>query len=77
MQNILHELTFIFRQVFNNPEMIITSSTDTSDVEEWDSLQHLILILTIEKHFKIKFTTEESQKIKNVGELITTIEKNL
>lgn len=77
MQNILHELTIIFRQVFNNPEMIITSSTDTSDVEEWDSLQHLILILTIEKHFKIKFTTEESQKIKNVGELITTIEKNL
>ena len=76
MQNILDELTSIFRQVFTNPTLQISLTTDASEIEDWDSLQHIILVLTIEKHFNIKFTTTESQKFNNVQELVNSIEKS-
>ena len=47
------------------------------DIEEWDSLSHIQLIVAIEKTFKIKFTSLEIMKWKNVGEMVTTMEEKI
>lgn len=65
----LAALTEIFRQVFDQPTLTLQDSTTAADVENWDSLNHIDLIVAIEKKFKIKFTTREVTGLKTVGDL--------
>jgi acyl carrier protein len=67
-------LTEIFEEVFDQDEIIVTPELSAKDVEGWDSLNHIRLMLTIEKAFKIKFSTSEVGKLENVGELVALIE---
>lgn len=70
---ILAEVQEIFREVLDNEEIELQFNTTSDDVEEWDSLTHIQLIVAIEKHFKIKFTSVEIMSWKNVGEMIDCI----
>jgi acyl carrier protein len=74
---ILSECNKIFIYQLDNQEIILTSETMAADIEEWDSLSHIQLIVAIEKHFKIRFTTAEITGFKNVGEMCNAIEKKL
>lgn len=74
---ILSDCTKIFIDQLDNDSIILKRETTAADVEEWDSLSHIQLIVAIEKHFKIRFTTAEIQGFKNVGEMCDTIEKKL
>ena len=65
----------IFIDVFDDEELRITSSTNSEDIEEWDSLNHINLVLNIEKNFNIRFKIGEIQALKNVGELIELLEE--
>jgi acyl carrier protein len=65
-------LTEIFSNVFDE-DIPVSPSLSAKDVDGWDSLSHIRLILTIEKAFKIKFSTSEIGKLENVGELVTLI----
>ena len=67
-------LTEIFEDVFDEDSMNITPELSAKDVVGWDSLTHIRLILSIEKAFKIKFSTSEIGKLKNVGDLVTLIQ---
>jgi len=67
-------LTEIFEDVFDEDSMNITPELSAKDVDGWDSLTHIRLILSIEKAFKIKFSTSEIGKLKNVGDLVTLIQ---
>jgi len=67
-------LTEIFESVFDEDSMILTPSLSAKDVDGWDSLAHIRLLLTIERAFKIKFSTSEIGKMENVGDLVTLIE---
>jgi acyl carrier protein len=66
-------LTEIFEDVFDEDALRITPELSAKDVDGWDSLTHIRLILTIEKAFKIKFSTSEIGKLENVGDLVQLI----
>lgn len=72
-QKIISEVQEIFREVLDNDDLEIQESTSARDVEEWDSLNHIQLVVAIEKHFKMRFTTAEIQNWKNVGEMVHCI----
>ena len=70
----LHE---IFLDVFDLDELELTDETSANDIEEWDSLSHIQLIVAIEKVFGIKFTSLEIMKWRNVGEMVTSMLEKL
>ena len=74
-EDILSQVTEILMDVLDVEDLIITEKTHASDVDEWDSLNHIQLIVAIEKHFKIRFTSREIQSWSNVGEMIDSIEQ--
>jgi acyl carrier protein len=74
-ETVTKQLTGVFRRVFDVPDLTLTRNMTASDLEDWDSLTHINLIVAAEKEFKIKFTTSEVAKLSNVGDLIDTIAK--
>jgi acyl carrier protein len=74
-QDVEPRLTRIFRTVFDDDSLEIRPQMTAADVENWDSLTHIDLIIAIEHEFKIKFTTGEVTALKNVGDLVTLIGK--
>ena len=78
MENdILHQVEAIFRDVLDNEEITLAPNTTAADIEEWDSLTHVELIVAVEKHFHVKFTSSEILSWKNVGEMVGSITKHL
>ena len=71
---IYSRLAEIFEDVFDDDTIKITPELSAKDVDGWDSLTHIRLLLTIERAFKIKFSTSEIGKLKNVGDLVTLIQ---
>lgn len=71
---ILSRVQDIFRDVLDNEEIELTDATVADDIEEWDSLSHIQLIVAIEKDFQIKFTSKEILSWKNIGELVDCIQ---
>jgi len=66
-------LAEIFNDVFDEDVIAVTPELSAKDVDGWDSLTHIRLILTIEKAFKIKFSTSEIGKLEKVGDLVALI----
>lgn len=73
-KEILKELNNIFIDVLENDEILISETTTSDDVDDWDSLNHIHLVVAIEKFFKIRFTSLEITTWNNIGDLITSIE---
>ena len=72
-QEIFEKLNEIFCDVLDLDEVKLTDETSADDIEEWDSLSHIQLIVAIEKEFKLKFTSKEIMSWKNVGEMVDCI----
>ena len=66
-------LAEIFQDVFDEDSIDVSPELSAKDVDGWDSLTHIRLILTVEKAFKIKFSTSEIGKLENVGDLVALI----
>jgi acyl carrier protein len=75
--DVLTELNGVFRQVFGKGIPTITSSTTADDIEDWDSLTHMMLISAVEKRFGVKFPLGELPLLQNVGDMADSIEKKL
>ena len=74
---ILSQLSEIFSDVLDLEDVELTDTTSADDIEEWDSLSHIQLIVATEKHFGVKFTSLEIMKWNNVGEMVDSILKKL
>ncbi len=73
----LEKLNPIFRQVFEDDDIIVNRETTADDIDAWDSLSHINLVMAIEMEFKIRFALGELQSLKNVGHLADLIDKKL
>lgn len=74
-EEIINEINNIFIDVLEDEDIVISEHTTSNDVDDWDSLNHIHLVVAIEKHFKIRFTSQEIQSWKNVGEMIENMQK--
>jgi acyl carrier protein len=77
MEKIYDKLTDIFREVFDNPDITVTPELTANDLQEWDSMSHINLIMMIELRFNIEFTQKEVMKFRNVEDMAECISSKL
>ena len=77
MTDIKEKLQSVFWDVFDDDSIVLTDELSANDIDEWDSLTHIQLIVAVEQEFKVIFTTPEVAILKNVGEFIELIERKL
>jgi len=76
-KEILEQLTEIFHQIFDDESIVLTPEKTAADIADWDSFNHINIIVAVEEHFGIKFQTAETEELKNVGHLIELIQQKL
>lgn len=76
-QEIYSQLTSIFHDLFDDHTLVLTPGLTAAEVPEWDSFNHINLIVAVEANFKIKFQTAELESMQTVGHLADLIEKKL
>jgi acyl carrier protein len=76
-QEIYAQLTSIFHDIFDDDTLVLTPALTAADVAEWDSFNHINLIVVVEATFKIKFQTAELEAMNSVGHLVEIIEQKL
>lgn len=74
---VFERVTKVFRDVFDDEELVISDETTAADIEDWDSLTHITLISEIEDEFGYKFGMKDVLGLKNVGEMIDLLVKSL
>ena len=72
-ESILLKIEETFQDIFNDKSIKILDTTTAEDIEEWDSFNHINIIMQIEKDFNIKFALGELQELQNVGDMINLI----
>jgi acyl carrier protein len=73
----LSRLNEVFRDVFDDDDLAVDRESTAEDVEGWDSLMHVTLLINIEKAFGVKFTSSEVARLRSVGDLLDLIEAKL
>ena len=77
MDNIINKLNEIFKNVFDDNSLIINSTMSAKDIEGWDSLANIRLIVAIEKAFMIRFTANQVSSLENIGQMVDLIIEKL
>lgn len=72
-EQILKATNEVFWDVFDDESIVVVEATTADDVEDWDSLEHINLVLAIEEKFQMDFTMGEVTSMKNVGEMVDII----
>jgi len=71
------KLTTVFRDLFDIPNLEISDATTAQDIEAWDSIMHVNLIVAVEQAFGVSFTTKEVKALANVGDFIQLIGRHV
>ena len=77
MGDIQDRMQAVFRDIFDDEALVLRDDLTAADVENWDSLTHINLIVGIERQFKVRFTTAEVSSLKDVGDLRSLIQQKL
>ncbi|MBQ7964957.1 MAG: acyl carrier protein [Ruminococcus sp.] len=72
-ERIYEMLDEVFQDVFDDEDIHVEPETTANDIEDWDSLEHINLVVAVENKFGIKFNMGEVVEMKNVGEMVHTI----
>ena len=72
-EEIYNALDEVFQEVFDDEKIHVNESTTADDIEDWDSLEHINLVVAVENKFGIKFNMNEVTTMKNVGEMVDII----
>ena len=76
-EEILSQINQIFIDTLDDEDIELTETSHAAEVEGWDSLSHILLIVEIEKHFNLRFSSKEIQSWKNIGEMINSVSEKL
>lgn len=76
-EEVFQKLNSVFQDVFDDDTIIVRDETTAADIEDWDSLEHINLMVAIEKDFGMRFNMAEVTGLKNVGEMVDVIMKRL
>jgi acyl carrier protein len=74
-EKIQNKLTDVIRDFFDLPQLAVDPSTTAAQVEGWDSVAHVGLIVAVEKAFAVRFTTKEVKSLRTVGDLIALLDR--
>jgi acyl carrier protein len=77
LNEIIKQVNNIFIELFEDESIVLSENSDTTNVEVWDSLNHIQVITAVEKHFKIRFDINELLNFQNVGELCQGVQDKL
>lgn len=76
-EEVLRKLDEIFQDILDEDDIRLTPETTASDIKDWDSANHINIVVSVEGRFKIKFSNAEVERLKNVGDFIDLIQKKL
>ena len=76
-EEIFKKVSIVFQEVLEDDNLVISEDQGAEDIDEWDSLTHIMLIVETEKAFQLKFLSSEISNWKNIGEMIDAIEEKL
>jgi acyl carrier protein len=71
---VVRRLAEVFQETFDDPALEIRDSMTAADVDEWDSLQHIVLVLAVEREFRIRLNPAEVGKLENVGRMVDLLQ---
>ena len=71
---VMRRLTEVFQETFDDPGLQLRDSMTAADVDEWDSLQHIVLVLAVEREFRIRLNPAEVGKLENVGRMVDLLQ---
>ena len=74
---VYEKMNEIFRNVFDDEDITLHDETNAEDIEDWDSLEHISLIISMEKEFDMKFDIKEVNKLENVGQMVDMIKMKM
>ncbi|MEG0752165.1 MAG: phosphopantetheine-binding protein [Oscillospiraceae bacterium] len=74
---IFDRMTEVFRDNFDDDSIVLTESTTSDDIEDWDSLEQINILVALERVFSTKFSVNDVENLKNVGEMVDLIERHL
>ncbi len=77
LDQVLSEVTQLVRDTLRDPSIQLQYETTAKEVKEWDSLNHIEIVVAVEKHFGIRFNFAELQRFKNVGQMCDSIVKRV
>lgn len=77
LEEIYERLNKVFRDVFDDEDIVLNANTTSDDIEDWDSLEHINLLVAVEQEFGIKFNMNEVTNMKNVGEMVEIISSRI
>ncbi len=75
MQDILKTVEEIIQDILDDDDILLARETTAADVEGWDSLAHVSIIMKIEQHYSLRFRVSDVAELENVGQLVDLIER--
>ena len=74
---ILIQINEIFIDILENEAIVLDENTTANDVDDWDSLTHIMIVVAIENHFKKKFSSKEILTWQNIGEMVSSVKNKI